>query len=957
MKKFTFFLIMLASVCQPMFSQTAYKEKNEVEIPGRYKTTTEIEYTYKYVDGEKVYNGPFKINDNFDLEYLSDFNSGRDIYTLSASYKDGWLNGTFTMSHKENYSFPDWDYDDLPIVLVNSSSSFSAKFINGVPDGALKLQYSIKGDYLFSYSGGSRYAQPDINKISLTCSFKKGILVGAFSLKTKEGLNGKEDVVTGTFTSDGKMTGKWSADGETSNFLNGVHLEHESYDADLKSLAKKLGEGKLTIEQLQKDYCVVVYEEENDLLDLLEDVIVAENIIIPWNEIKGYDFTSVDMPPVQNLKYLPSVTEEGMKMLVESVQELDVVDHQPDSYFNDGDYACKYITCKKSEGVSNHCVHVDWSDYGYNESVKIYLTNAQYERLRSEFATKYEEYLTRTYKTSFEKSIASSTIRNLLTRMGCSDELLTKYLPMVGYEFCGAQRAGDAYVISNKINVENKSGVGYKTFKWDLYLDARSYGLDASKTFDAANLVQIPNDYDTINALVDTLNLNSEQIKKAAELALSESKESYENKRKAVTVIDHDDLKATIAGLEDFIKAQAGAVAWMGKSAEANAKEEELLSICGQYQDVLKAYKNIRKGVDLAWNHENDTTGLQNLIDIQAKTVVFVEKRKTIDANDELILSKAPAFSNLKAAYQAYLHASDLSMSADIDYAELDGVIEVQNRTLPFIDVVVALSQENDAIKKAAERHRDVLSAYAAYIDANDELWTPAVDDALVRKMKTIQENTLRFIGLRDKIAKNDADIKSAGETAPSILNPYLEFAAAADLAWTGDVDLAKLQKYIALQEKTIILIANNAKIVENTRQINEQAQLFEDLVAAYAVYIGSDIVWTPEVDIAATEKILDVQARTMEFIELRKTVIENDRVLKDISSAGKGLYKLYTTYRKSADLAWTPEVDMTSLQTLYEVQEDCKTMLKRSDIKELCKNIKKAKIKDVKVAIEQFLK
>ena len=955
MKKSLFLICVLTSVCQSVFSQAFYKKVEEVEIPERFSSLTNVEYRC-LDDGEGwLKHGSLKINDVIDLEMWSDFNTGKDTYTLSTNYKEGMLNGTFTMSHKENYSYIDWDYDDAPMVSVNSSSSFSAKFIEGVPDGALKLQYSIKGDYLFSYSGGSRYAQPDISKISLTCSFKKGILVGAFSLKAKEGLKGKEDVVSGTFTSAGKMTGKWSIDGETVNLLNGVYLDSESYDANLKSLAKKFGEGKLTLEQLEKDYCVRVYEEENDILEDLEEVIIAENLLIPWEDIGGYDFTSAEMPPLQTLGYLPSVTEEEMKMMVESIKGLDVVKHHPDSFFSDGDYACKYVTCTKSEGVSDHCVQIDWSDYGYNEPARIYLTDAQYKRLWNEFAARYGEYLAEVFRTNTLNSIESSTTRAFLIDLGCPDEAVSNYTPMVGYELCGAQKVSDSFVLSNKIDVENETGVGFKTFKWDVYLDAETYDIDLLKTFDVAKLVQVPNQYDTINVLLDSINVNTDSINVAAKDALVQSRNSYNEKHDAAVAVSHDDLDGTIKRMRAFLKAQEGAVQWMNRSAAVQAKNNEVMALAKDYSDVQAAFARICASVDCSWNEANDTTQLAVMTQLQERAVEFIGLRGVIKANHNEILSKVPDFSNLKSAYSSYLMSSDLTMSTDVDFAKLQAVIAVQTKTLPFIEIISGLAQTDSAIRKAAASHEDVLNAYSDYIRANHNLWTPSVDDEACTKMKGVQALTLEFVALRDEIAKNEAAIQKSGESAPAILSPYTEFVSQADLAWTSNVDLKKLQNHIAMQQKTQQMIDNNTKIVANSAKIREEGAPHADLIAVYNTYIGSDIVWTPDVDVASTEKILDVQQKTLKFVELRNKVVENDAYLKENATAGKGLYKLYTVYRKGAVLTWTSEVEMTALETLVGVQEDCKTMLAYDDIREICKSIKKAKIKDIVIAIENY--
>ena len=959
MKKLAYLVLALMLISQSMFSQTTYKEKARVEIPERYMIYTDIEYSYKYVDGKKVYNGPIKINDNYDVSYASDFSEGNDIYKLSANYKDGMLNGSFTMSNKQNYSYPDWDADEYGIYVVNEMSSFTGKFVDGVPDGPFKVYYTFFEDRIIrraNKTGGS-IAEPNPFKMSLVCTFKKGLLVGSFTLKSKDGRNAKEEVVSGTFTSDGRMTGKWSADGEIANFLNGVHLDYEDYDANLKTLAKKFGEGKLTVEQLQKDYCVVIKEDENDFLENVEEVIIADNKIIPWDEIKGYDFTSVEMPPVKRLVYLPSVNEEGMKILISSIKSLEKVTSSPDTYFGSDNHACKYITCNKSEGVSSYCTNINWYDYGPYENAKIYLTDAQYQRLWDEFAVKYEDYLSNKYKKDFAKALENEETVSYISSLGCTSENIAKYTPLVGYEQTGTKKEKDMFVMMNKIDVANESGVGFKSYKWDICLDAKTYVLNPEKTFDPASLVQVPNQYDTINVLLDSIKVNSEAIYLAAKDALKQSRNSYAEKLSVATVVMHDHLEGTIYALRNFLKAQEGAVEWMNRSAAIQAKNDEIYALATDYADVKNAFSRICESVDCSWDVLNDTTQLDKMAQLQERAVEFIRLRGVIRANNQEILSKAPEFSNLKSAYKSYIDAADVSMSMEIDFTNLQKIIDVQTKTIPFISLVKALAETDKDIIKGAAAHADVTEAYADYIQANSALWTPEVNDAACEKMKAVQALTLQFIALRDEIAKNEDAIQKSGASAPSILAPYTEFVAQVDLSWTPSVDLVKLQKHIQMQQQTQKLIDNNAKIVQNSAKIREEGAAHVDLITAYNTYIGSDIVWTPEVDVVSTEKILDVQQKTLTFVQLRNKVVENDAYLKENSSAGKGLYKLYTVYRKVAVLTWTSEVDMTALETLIGIQEDTKAMLAYDDIKEICKSIKKAKIKDIVTAISTYKK
>lgn len=950
-------ILALMFISQSMFSQTTYKEKETVQIPERFYSYTDIEYSYKYVGDKKVYNGPIKINENYDLSYGSDYASGNDIYKLNANHKDGMLNGSFTMSSKQNYSYYDWDSN--ADVVVNEMSSFTGKFIAGVPDGPFKVYYTFINDRLDPvYSNYNAYVlEVSPLKISLLCTFKKGVLVGSFSMKSKDDRNSKEEVVSGTFTSDGKMTGKWSADGEIANFLNGVILDDDDYDANLKTLAKKFGAGKLTVEQLQKDYCVVIEEMENDILESVADLIIAKSTIIPWDNIKGYDFESVEMPPVQKLKYLPSVTEEGMEILLSSIKSLENVTSVPDAYFGADNYACKYITCNKSEKVSKYCKNIDWYDYGPYVNTKIYLTDAQYQRLWNEFAVKYEDYLSNKYKNAFAKALENEETVSYVQSLGCTSENIAKYTPLVDYELTGTKKENDMFVMTNQIDVANESGVGFKSYKWDIYLDAKTYTLNSDKTFDPSKLVQVPNQYDTINVLLDSIKVNTEAINIAAKDALKQSRNSYAEKLSVATVVMHDNLAETINVLRNFLRAQEGAVQWMNRSVLIQAKNNEIYALATDYTDIKSSFSRICESIDCSWNESNDTTQFEKMAQLQERAVEFIRLRGVIRVNNQEIITKAPEFSNLKSAYKSYMDAADVSMSMEIDFANLQNIIEVQTKTIPFISIVNALAETDKAITNGAAAHADITKAYGDYIQANSALWTPEVDNAACEKMKGVQALTLEFITLRDEIVKNDAVIQKSGESAPSILAPYTDFASQVDLSWTPDVDLVKLQKHIQMQQQTQTLIDNNAKIVENSAKIREDGVAHVDLVTAYNAYIGSDIVWTPEVDVASTEKILDVQQKTLTFVQLRNKVVENDAYLKENSAAGKGLYKLYTVYRKPANLTWTPDVDMTVLETLITIQEDTKTMLAYNDIKEICKAIKKAKIKDIVTAISTYKK
>lgn len=922
----------------------------------------EYQISYKEVDGEKVYHGSVKMYSNEVID-VGESVSGKQSYIMSANHREGKLDGPMSMTYKEDYEWVDYDY--FAFVREKSTSTFSGVFKNGVPNGTFKLVYNNNRNGIVNYgervndvrSGVAAYP-----KTTLSCTYKNGVLVGAFNFDGFYPVNStNKRKLKGAFTPDGKLTGKWIVDNQTITFLNGVIQGCDSYDDNLKSLAKSLGSENLTLMQLEADYCVRSVPVETYVDEIARTSVLWKGFI-DW-DILGYcDFSSSNVT-YDRLEYLPSLTDKGAEMILERINEHDEITVNPSMFIRRNEYACPYIIVKAEDALKDQCLHVeehafeDWNyEYIKNRGVIIYLKSDQYQKINDLLVAKYDKYMIAAITDKLE-AVAKADISQKTDVLGCPDALKSDYVPIVDFEYTGYDRDEWALILHTNVNIANSEGVGYKSFKWDVYLYPYDYTIIPEKTFDLTRRVSVPNDYDMINMLLDSLELASEPVFKAAEKAYPQSLESYHAKHKAATYVNHEDLKGTITRLKDFIIAQNGVVEWMDKSAQVKLKETVTLPHLKNVQDVSDSYINIRNNMDLTWSPGNDTTSLQELIAVQEKAIVFAEKRHTIKLNDGAIMFKAPEFSNLKTAYQSYLKDADLSMSYPVDYTELDKVIAVQNKTLPFIDVVREVSARHEDVKKAAEAYPDVLSAYSTYIAENDELWTPSVKLDLCNNMKKIQQNTLKFIEHRTEITENDKRIQKIAASAPAILIPYTEYAAAQDLSWTGDVNRIKLQTFIALQKKTILLAEYNNRIVENTEKINQDAALFEDVLTAYKTYIGEDIAWTPEVDLASAEKILDVQNRTFKFINLRRDIVGNDLALKDMASDGKVLYKLYSIYRKYADLSWTSEVDMTSLNELYQIQEDCKEMLGYSDIKDICKSIKKAKIKDVKIAIEQFRK
>lgn len=123
---------------------------------------------------------------------------------------------------------------------------------------------------------------PKYDNETITCTYKNGVLTGPFKWGYYSP-NNKARITTGTFTSDGKMTGKWSCNGKTYSFLNGVFLQSENYDANLKKLANSYCSKKITLEQLEAEHCVSS-RSSTDLYPDISSVIVNKNDV-DWGRL------------------------------------------------------------------------------------------------------------------------------------------------------------------------------------------------------------------------------------------------------------------------------------------------------------------------------------------------------------------------------------------------------------------------------------------------------------------------------------------------------------------------------------------------------------------------------------------------------------------------------------------------------------------------------------------------
>ena len=251
--------------------------------------------SYSYVVGDDGYHlkdGAFTANCSKDEKYS--YYSMTARFSLNANFKRGLLDGA--LKSNCNVSLKNRNSTE------NSVASIAGKFTKGVPDGAFVVRCSVR-------------------KSALNANFKKGVPVGAYSCSV---YNGYSDVkYSGSFTQNGKFTGKWNFNGLTATFQNGVRINISSKEKStppaLVELSKKYAAGTLSRGDLEKRL-VFVRIDSVPLVDYARTAILRYSGV-DFDRLGGYDFSQSGYVSYEYLQELMTLTDKGAAELSSQVCE------------------------------------------------------------------------------------------------------------------------------------------------------------------------------------------------------------------------------------------------------------------------------------------------------------------------------------------------------------------------------------------------------------------------------------------------------------------------------------------------------------------------------------------------------------------------------------------------------------------------------------------------------------
>ena len=715
-------------ICSPL----SYGQQVKTYVNKNYETSCGVPGTLNYSyyegsNGDYVKHGKYSINASetrpkYWSSTLKEYVTGSTKYSAVANFKDGWLDGTLTITVTNT--------ETTASKKGTSISSLTANFKDGMPHGAWTMTRTTDGKKTYSISA----------------NFSNGVLVGSFVLN---------DYLKGQFDNDGFYTGKWIGKNGRSeneyNFINGVYVSlYERKDGKViwsspeneeeKELYKKYAEGQITRDELE-EYGYSVGITSANLLgtegpELMNTILYEGNDCFGLSAIGG-DKT-LDRKRSEHRvmgKYIRITKERDVKVFKAG---------EFDRYAKRIENRLKNELFEEKETISS--AKVLWEGYRVSQEQKDLLTNMynQYvqewrptklqrieeeKRLAEEAQQKEIEKAFRDFTSiALDKIVSVSSNKADMKIFGADIAIATDYdkdriwdalfssnsslkekLGKQLKDFCPvASYTIDSMDVANRTvyctleKYNKKDGSQY----WQTQIVLNSEKIDLDKSFIFSKAVRVRGDWDEIRDLQQLIENNKNKINEQAGKDYSDVAKSYNAKHKDYNLKVSDNLKETISRLNDFTKIQQGYMKFIDLRGDVAKKQSQIVEKCGkEYADVIKSYSSFMKEYDVAISSDitESYKRLNDLMIVQDTCLSFIDLRKDITENDNKLLNNKTA-KNIVKVYSTYMKSADLAWTSNSNSCDkLRNVIDIQKQFLTAITAYNAADLDRK-IKKLKDK-------------------------------------------------------------------------------------------------------------------------------------------------------------------------------------------------------------------------------------------------------------
>ena len=373
MKKTSIFLLLAivasSSVCYAQKVQSYSGSKSYTTTVGYIPGTEKYSYI---IDerGSKVFHGTYSFVGKD--QYNDDTRKYVANYNFSANYKQGNLNGTYSVN--ETIEGKVWKFIKGWIPF-SASAKLTATFADGKPAGTFTAIYKDA----MNYHG--------------TVTMKNSKYIGAYDYYG-EGYKSLWEI-KGQLTDNGKLVGKWKVRNITGReewdmvFENDVLISKDDKKnvtpPAVQAIAKQFAAGKLTEEQV-KDQGYIVKKDSLPLDNFISYLLLLDDDDFAFGQIKGWDFSDYKAKEYWEIEKPNIISDEGLNILIKRAEN---ANRAPEGQLEDNDYGWCIANPFYNTQYSYYYIDCHSSfnkKYGYYTNTLqsyVVLTPSQYKKLIS----------------------------------------------------------------------------------------------------------------------------------------------------------------------------------------------------------------------------------------------------------------------------------------------------------------------------------------------------------------------------------------------------------------------------------------------------------------------------------------------------------------------------------------------------------------------------------------------
>lgn len=814
--------------------------------------TGTLTYTY-YEDasGNYIKHGKYSINASYEVSkyWNKEKRTHQNIrfqHTANATFKDGWLDGTVTITKKKEV-----EENKSKVFYVQTET---VNYKDGIPHGLWKIVETID------------------NKTStlISMTFTDGILTGQFHWQDQ----------TGQFDSEGRYSGTWTErDYQTyieHNFINGVEVSvikrkdgtviEKTPDEDI-AIATKFANGEVLESELEnKKY---ILKESSGLF--------RTNL-----PTKPFYWNNYDLEDIGGDKTLE--TKDHDKILGKPYFYLEKIKYP---ILSDHMFKCILVDLELLKSCNNYKpVLADYQDIYYVKQSEdalyikgntYYMTHEQRRALEQyESDKKLENKLAKSTESTLidlcvisqlavEKELGKESVTALLAKAGLSEHSLD-FLPIVYFSVdSSTMDKGQTLVFCTLVKKIDDSKAPYQTWKSSFLFENSKLVKNATLIFNDAQrvsglfeaIVEMKNTIESEKKLIMSLNRECPEFVKAYNYCLKRQSHRIVENLDSLIYVNYIKPEEMLETYKSSILPRTKCFADLARQYKTIKEEHnEILEKTKYYSNIQQSYlkavgekpyemgdRKYRYNTNYQYEYDHtdyyfkelkieDTNKLKGkYINVAATQRAYLNMLNAIDIRDKnkrkIQDDPDKACKDVISWYKKNEKNFDQSLSGSISdiTKKTRALVNFQNTTLKFMEKRKYISKQNELITmNAGEFAKDVDKAYQAYAKKHDISITADTVESFKRlqQLSTIQDSCLAFIAQRKLIADNDAQIIEKGKNCKNITKAYSAYMKSADLAWTPDLNCCnKLRNVINIQ-KQFLTAVNSSKAAELDEKIKK---------------------------------------------------------------------------------------------------------------------------------------